>query len=305
MRSPYPWQVGLILVIGVIAVSTTAIFIRLSLQAAGQSGVGFSLFLAASRLIIAAIFLLPAWRNFSQIQADPKAYFYAIGAGLTLAFHVAIWIISLSFTSIAASTVLVTTNPIWVSLLCWVWFQEKPTKLTIFGMAIALSGGILITLGDTQGIASGSNPILGDILALVGAWMASLYLVLGREAQQQGLRVGSYITIVYTTAAAILFPLPLMAGSGYFNYPRKVYFFVLLIAIFSQLIGHTILNWSVRWISPTLVTLAILFEPVGASFLGFIIFKEVPPPWVLRGAMILLLGVAVSVVGSSKDLPKH
>ncbi|MEM8780179.1 MAG: DMT family transporter, partial [Cyanobacteria bacterium P01_G01_bin.49] len=218
MRPPKSWQVSLILIIGVLSVSTTAILIRLALEASQQFGVKFSLFLAASRLIIASFLLLPAWPNLVKIQVTSSAYYYAIGAGVTLALHFACWITSLSFTSIAASTTLVTTNPVWVAILSWLWLKEKPTKLTSLGIIIALGGSILIALGDSKGIAPGSNPILGNILALMGAWMVSLYLILGKEAQHQGLTVSSYIVIVYMTAALLLFPLPLIFGYGYTGY---------------------------------------------------------------------------------------
>ena len=297
MKKPLQWQVGLILVIGVLAVSTSAIFIRLSIEAAGVRGVGFSLFLAASRLTLAAIILLPAWRSLGQTQASPRAYYYAGSAGLCLAVHFATWITSLSFTSIAASTTLVTTNPVWVSVLSWLWFKEKPTRLTVTGIAVALAGGILIAVGDKGAIGQGSNALLGDLLALAGAWTVSLYLLLGREAQGCGLGIGGYIVIAYSTAAAILLPLPLVFGSSYVGYPNVVYWYILLMAVLSQLVGHTSFNWAVRWISPTLVTLAILFEPVGSSFFGFFFFREVPSPLVLLGGLILLAGVATAVVG--------
>lgn len=300
MRSPQSWQVNLILITGVLSVSTTAIWIRLALDAAGQWGIEFSLFLAASRLIIASCFLLPAWRNFTQTKVSFRTYGYALGAGISLAFHFAFWITSLSFTSIAASTTLVTTNPVWVAILSWLWFKEKPTTLTSLGIIIALGGSILIALGNIDGSGVGNNPMLGNILALLGAWMVSLYLILGKEAQQQGLTVSNYIVIVYTTAALLLFPLPFILGSGYTQYPQPVYLYVLLMAIFSQLIGHTSINWSVRWISPTLVTLAILFEPIGSSFLGFLVFKEVPSLALISGAIILLLGVTLAIIGSQK-----
>lgn len=299
MRSPQPWQVSIVLMLGVLSVSTTAIWIRLALEVSGQLGIEFSLFLAASRLIIASCFLLPAWRNLATIQVSSSAYYYAMGAGVVLAFHFACWITSLSFTSIAASTTLVTTNPVWVAILSWLWFKEKPTKVTSLGIIIALGGGILIALGDQQGIGAGNNPMLGNILALMGAWMVSLYLMLGKKSQQQGLTLRHYILIVYTTAALLLFPLPLIFGSGYINYPQSVYLYVFLMAIFSQLIGHTSLNWSVRWISPTLVTLAILFEPIGASFLGFLFFNEMPSPLLIGGAIILLFGVALAIIGAT------
>jgi drug/metabolite transporter (DMT)-like permease len=297
---PKEWQVGLILFIGILAVSTAAIFIRLSTETAGVRGVRFSLFLAASRLIIAAIALLPAWRRLITTLVSPKAYYYATGAGLCLAAHFATWITSLSFTSIAASTTIVTTNPIWVSLLSWLWFKEKPTKFTIVGITVALAGGILIAFGDKGLGGSNSNPLLGDLLALVGAWMASLYLLLGREAQRRGLSIGSYVAVAYSTAAILLLPLPWVFGTGYLGYPKLVYLYVFLMAIFSQLVGHTSFNWAVRWIDPTFITLTLLFEPISSSFLGFVLFKEVPPALVLLGGLAILIGVAIAVVGGKR-----
>lgn len=299
--SPSPWKIGLILTIGVLAVSTSAIFIRLSINAANVSGVEFSLFLAASRVIIASTVLLPTWRNLPQISVPRSAYYYAIAAGIALAGHFATWITSLSFTSIVASTTLVTTTPVWVSLISWLWFHEKLTKRTILGIIIALAGGMVITLGGDNASIKVSNSLLGNSLAILGAWTASFYLVWGQKAQKQGFRIGSYIAIVYTTAAIVLFPLPLFLGNGYLGYPNEVYIYVILMAVFSQLIGHTSFNWAVRWISPTLVTLAILFEPVGASFLGFLLLGEVPSLFVLGGAIILLIGVIMAVLGSKKN----
>jgi drug/metabolite transporter (DMT)-like permease len=297
LKQPLPWQVGLVLVAGVFAVSTAAIFIRLAIASAGLRGVGFSLFLSASRLAIASLLLLPAWRNLKPSQLSPGALRYAAAAGICLAVHFATWITSLSFTSIAASTTLVTTNPVWVALLCWLWFKEKLTRLTLLGIGVAFVGGVLIAVGDTGAVSAGNNPPLGNFLALVGAWMASLYFLLGREAQRRGLGIGSYVVVAYSTGALVLLPLPLIVGSNYVGYPVAVYAYILLMAVLSQVVGHTTLNWAVRWISPTLVTLAILFEPVGSSFLGYLIFNEVPGLLVLVGAGVLLSGVAIAIAG--------
>lgn len=300
-KARQPWQVGLVLVVGVLAISTAAIFIRLAIASAGVSSVGFSLFLAASRLAIASLLLLPAWRNLQPTQLAPGALRYAAAAGLCLSLHFATWITSLSFTSIAASTTLVTTNPVWVALLSWLWWKEKPTRLTMTGIAVALAGGILIALGDVGAITPGNNPTLGNVLALIGAWMASLYLLLGREAQRRGLGIGSYVVVAYSTGALVLLPLPLLFGSNYVGYPVAVYLYILLMAIASQVLGHTSLNWAVRWISPTFVTLGILFEPVSSSLLGFLIFNEVPGWLVLIGAIVLLMGVALAVLGAREE----
>lgn len=302
LQQPLKWQVGLILIVGVFAVSTAAILIRLAMNASASAGinrVGFSLFLAASRLAVASLVLLPAWRNIYQSPLNPTALRYAGLAGVCLALHFATWITSLSFTSIAASTTLVTTNPVWVALLSWLWFKEKLTQRTILGIVVAFMGGVLIGLGDQRGVSVGQNPLLGNFLALIGAWMVSLYLLLGREAQRHGLGIGTYVAVAYSAGALVLLPLPILFGSNYWGYPPAVYLYILLMAVAAQVIGHTTINWAMRWISPTLVTLAILFEPVSSSILGFAMFHELPGWLVFAGAVVLLGGVAIAISGRS------
>lgn len=298
---PQRWQVAIALGVGVLAVSTAAIWIRLAIEAAGIRGPGFSLFLAATRLTLASSILLPiqwrnGWRNGLRSPASApvsrSAITCAVAAGLFLALHFATWITSLSYTSIAASTTLVTTNPLWVALLSWVGYKEVPTRRTAIGMAIALVGGLLVGVGG--GDSGGSQPLLGNALALVGSWTVSIYLLLGREAQRRGLGVGGYGIVAYSTAAIVLLPLPFLFGVGYTGYPPVVYLYSLLMALLPQVVGHTVLNWAVHWVSPTLVTLAILFEPVASSLLGFWVFGEVPTLRVWVGAVVLLLGVAIA-----------
>ncbi|NJR64649.1 MAG: DMT family transporter [Leptolyngbyaceae cyanobacterium CRU_2_3] len=300
MSSPKPsnWQVVAVLGVGVVCVSTAAILIRLAFAAANAQGVGFSLVLAASRLAIAALCLAPAWGNLRKERFQLSALCYSAAAGVCLALHFACWITSLSYTSIAASATLVTTNPVWVALLSWLWFREKPGSTTVLGIAITLLGGMLVAIGSAEATFAGSNPLLGNFLALVGSWAVSLYFLLGREAQRRGLDVGSHVVLTYTTAAGVLLPLPALFGASYSGYHSSVYLWILLMALFPQLIGHTSFNWAVRWISPTLVTLTILAEPVGSSILGAIVFRENPGSTVLLGAAVILTGVATAALGA-------
>lgn len=290
---PTGWQTALVLSIGILAISTAAVLVRLATREAQLSTVGFSLVLAASRLIIASGMLLPTWRTIRRNPPTRSAWRYATAAGIALAAHFATWITSLSYTSIAASTTIVTTTSIWVALLSWQWFGEKPNRVMLVGIAIALVGGI--TIGWQTSEATGTNPLLGNGLALIGAWTASLYLLLGREAQRRDLDVRRYVTIAYSVAAIVLLPLPLIAGASYTGYSPLTYGWILLMAIVPQLIGHTSLNWAVRWVSPTLVSVLTLFEPVASSGLALVLFGEVPGMQVITGAIILLIGVAISI----------
>ena len=168
MKNPSSWQVSLVLGGGVLAVSTAAVLVRLCMEAAGQSDVGFLLFVGATRLAIAAAILLPVslvrGRETGQIQlkeGKSSAIVWAIAAGLCLGLHFATWTVSLALTSIAASTALVTTSPIWIALFAWVGFKEKPNRLTLLGIALALVGGLTIAWGGERSPSVAPHPLLG------------------------------------------------------------------------------------------------------------------------------------------------
>jgi drug/metabolite transporter (DMT)-like permease len=302
---PAAWKINLILVIGVITISTSAIIIRCAMASAATQAFSFSLTIAAARMTIAAAILLPRWRHLQasaagrlgaaeqQSPSQSTAIRTAIASGVALALHFVLWIGSLSYTSIAASTVLVTTTPIWTAILCWLVWQETITRRTWLGILIACAGGMMI---GYDGSGSGSNPLLGNGLALMGAWMATVYLLLGRSAQNQGLSIKDYILISYSVAAIVLIPLPLLTGGRYTDYSLITYGWFALSAIVPQLIGHTSFNWAVRYVGPIWVSLAILLEPIGASWLGYLIFREVPTGQMLQGGVLLLLGVAIATV---------
>jgi drug/metabolite transporter (DMT)-like permease len=292
---PSGLQVAGVLLLGILAISFGSILVRLALAASGDRSLAFSLVMSAGRMGFAALLLLPGFKNLIRARGGIP---FALAAGAALALHFAFWITSLSYTSVAASTALVTTNPVWVTLLGWLLFGERPSGLTLLGVGVALVGGLLIGLGDAQG--GGTNPLLGDLLALLGALAASFYFLLGREAQRRGLSLLEYVRVAYTTAFLILFPLPYLFGGGYGGYPGAVYLYILLMALLPQLVGHTSFNWATRHISPVLVTLAVLFEPVGASLLAFLLFGEVPGLQVILGALVLLLGVALAVLGGRR-----
>lgn len=299
IHKPSSWQIAVILLLGIVSISTAAVFIRLALEAVEESNLGFSLFLAASRLSLATIILFPFYlqKKSSTIVISKKAYILTIIAGFCLAINFASWISSLLFISVPASTTLVTTSPIWVALFAWLWLGEKPSFLTILGIVLALVGSGIITFSIPGDNELNYQQLIGNFLAILGAISVSIYLLAGKQAQNYGLSISNYIFLAYTTAALILLPLPYLFNSSYFNYPQIVYLYALLIAIFPQLIGHTSLNWASKYISPTLVSLVILLEPIGASILNFIIFKELPNNSIFVGGSLSLTGVIIALLG--------
>ncbi|MCS7059015.1 MAG: DMT family transporter [Meiothermus sp.] len=286
-----------VLSVGIAAISFGSIFVRLASQSAGESGLGFSLVMSALRMGIASLLLLPAWWGLRTLKAHRNPWPHALGAGLFLALHFATWITSLGLTSIAASTVLVTSTPVWMALFSWWWLGLPPSRLTLLAIGIALGGAAVVGLADA-GNSPAKDPLLGNLLALCGALAAAVYLILGREAQRRGMGIGVYIAVAYTTAALLLLPLPPLLGAGYLGYPPLTYLWIALMALFPQLLGHTSLNWAMRRIHPVLVSLVTLLEPVGASLLALLIFAEVPSVQVVWGGVLLLVGVGLAVWGN-------
>jgi drug/metabolite transporter (DMT)-like permease len=272
--------------IGLVAVSLSAIFIRL----ADAPGV----VVAAYRMLLASLLLLP-WtvRALKKTPLTRQNAGYAVLAGLILGVHFATWISSLSYTSVAAGTSLGTTTPVWVALISWIFLRLSPSFSIILGMLVAILGGALISFGGVNDGVS-SAPLLGNALALIGAVAAAAYLLLGRAAQNRGLSLSAYIGVAYGVAALSLLPLPLLFGLEYTGYTPSTYFWILLLALIPQLVGHTAYNYAVKHMDPTLVATVILLEPVGATLLAFLIFSEMPPPVTLLGSAVLLIGVAIT-----------
>jgi len=286
-----------VIAVGVAAVSAAAIFVRFGFAAAGSSSPGVALLLAALRLSMAALLLAPTWRGLLRARPEPGAWRLAALAGVFLGVHFGTWITSLAYTSVAASVTIVTSNPIWVALAGWLWLGERLSRRTVSGIGLATIGGVLIGLGDASGSSAGKAPLLGDGLALLGAWAVSGYFLLGREAQRRGLSIGQYVAVAYAVAALVLLPLPFLFGASYTGWPWGVYAAALGMALVSQLIGHTSFNWAIRYVSPVLVTLAILFEPLGSGLLAYLFFGEMPPSLVFAGAAVLIIGVGLAVLG--------
>ncbi len=287
---PSSRSVYLFLVIGLLAICLAAVFIRYA-QAPG-------LIVAAYRMLITSLILLPlALPALKKTPLRKQNIGYTLLAGVFLGIHFATWISSLSFTTMAASVTIVATQPIWVALFGWFFLGLAPSFMLLLGVLIAVAGGAMIGFGDFSG---GSAPLLGDLLALLGAISSAAYLLLGRSAQRQGLSLNAYVGVAYSTAALVLLPIPFIAGLSYTNYSLQTFFWIALLALIPQLIGHTSINNAMRYLNPTLVATAMLLEPIGTGFLALFLFQEIPSRTTLFGSLILLIGVAITIYSTSQ-----
>jgi drug/metabolite transporter (DMT)-like permease len=272
----------IVLAIGVIAASFAAIFIRLADAP--------PLVVAATRLGLASLILLPlAWGRVSQeVPLLPrKSLFLALFSGVVLALHCGLWITSLSHTSVTTSVVLVTADPVFVAVASYLFLGEKVSGQAVAGMAVCAAGVVLIGYANWQ---QGAGSLYGAGLALGAALAVAGYVMLGRKLRRN---VGllAYISLAYTTAALLLIVAVLASGHSFMGYSGRTYLMMVLLALIPQLLGHTSLNWSLRYIPAALATIAFLGEPVLSSLWAVVILHEVPIAMEILGGFVVIAGI--------------
>lgn len=217
------------------------------------------------------------------------------GAGVLLALHFWSWIASIQYTSIASSVVLVSTQPLFVALLSAFLLREHPTSREWTGIGVASLGAALIGWGDLH---LGGTALFGDALALSAAFLAAAYTIVGRALRSR-VDLWSYVLVVYGSAALVLFlavvTLPgvsLVAGYG-----RVDWLVFVALALGPMLLGHTGVNYALRYVRAYLANLAVLGEPVGAILIAWLLPAIAEPPTMttLVGGGVILGGIALAL----------
>lgn len=293
-RKSIPPQVFFVLLAGIAAVSFAAIFIRFAMAEGIPTPA-----IAAGRLTLAALVLTPfALRGHAGIlKALTRAdVLLAAASGLILAVHFATWIASLSYTTVLISVVFVGTGPLWVALLEVVFLRTRLAPLVIIGLMIAFIGGLVIGLGDPSGMAFTGDSLTGGLLALAGAVAIAVYLVIGRKLRAK-LPLIPYIWLVYGFAAIFLLLLVLVTGTPLLGYSPQGYFWIALLALVPQLIGHSSFNFALRFLSATYVSIATQMEPIGSAVAAYFLLNETPSAQQWYGSVAILIGVILASFG--------
>jgi drug/metabolite transporter (DMT)-like permease len=277
--------------IGVIAVSTSAILVKLASAPAPV--------IAFYRLFFSTVIMLPFFliKYMHQLKLISKRdWFYSLVAGVFLAFHFILWFESLNYTSVTSSTVLVTLQPLFAFLGTYLFFKEKIRLSAMASGLLGISGSVIIAWGDLQ--ISGMA-LYGDFLALVACAMVTAYLLVGQNIRKR-LSLITYTFIVYGISTITLFIYVILLDYPLSSYPSNDWIVFLLLAIVPTLLGHTMFNWSLQWVSTSTISIAILFEPVGAAILAYFILGEHILLTQVFGGIIIILGISLYLVNERK-----
>ena len=288
-----PW---LVLALALLAISTSGPLVRASFAdplAIAVYRIGFS-------LVVVAIALLATgtWRELRRIRL--AELLIALGAGAMLALHFWSWNASIHLTTVAASVVLVNMHPPFVALLSTFWLREKPRPMQWAGIAIAMIGAAIVAASDAGDLFAGSGSsraLLGDGLALIGAVTVALYFVAGRRLRG-GYSLWPYVAVVYGAAFVVLVAIASARSVPLTGYPPRELFIFAALAAGPMLIGHTGMNYALRYLPAYIVNLTVLGEPVGATIIAFLVpsIREVPAAATIIGGLVTLAGIGIAAL---------
>lgn len=281
----------LLVIIGVVMVSYSGPLVKAALLA-GANPVS----VAMLRMLLSAALLLPVLcvkrggkpAPIVSLRTMTRGQWgWSLLASVCLALHYFTWMTSLDTTSTFASVALVCTQPLFVAALSGIVLHEPMPGRARPGAAIALVGAVLIGLNSLTGLA---DDLMGDILALAGAACMAGHWLCSRYARRT-VEALSYTFLVYAQTAVILALLSVFVGG--WQMTPGAFWYVLGLAVGSTMCGHLLFTIALGRVPATVVSFALLGEPVGAMVWSLLMFGEKPTVLLLIGGGVVLLGLVL------------
>ena len=284
-RGPSPWAA---LVVAVLAVSWAGPLVRLA-EAPALSVAAWRLVFS---MLLIGVVLASRGSVLKGVRLTPREWILAVASGLLLAGHFWSWIASLRFTTVASSVVLVSLQPFIVAALSALLLHERPTRAQWTGIGVAMAGAMVVGWGD---FAMGPRALLGDALAFLAAWLVAGYYLAGRVLRRK-LDLWGYVAVVYGVAAvALVAAVAVTPSAPMTGFPPGDWLVFLGLAAGPMMLGHTGVNYAIRYVPAYLANLVLLGEPVGATLIAWLLpaIGEVPPVQTLWGGVLILVGIAI------------
>lgn len=274
----------IMIIIGVIGISVSAIFVRYSTAPSAVT--------AAFRILWTVLLMTPVVFGKKEtreelLHIEKKACIQSALSGLFLAAHFILWFESLQHTSVASSTTIVCTEVIWVSLGFCLFLKGKLSKKAVLTIGVTFAGSVLIAYADS---GTGGGHLYGDILAWIAAMASAIYTLFGRIVRKS-VSTTVYTYIVYVACSVALLVVCVLQGHHLFAFGNSGIIVGFLLAVFSTILGHSVFSWCLKYFSPSFVSASKLCEPVVAAIFAGFLFGEMPVLLQFLGGVIILGGV--------------
>lgn len=293
MNKPY-----FLLFISVISVSFAAILI-ISIEAHPLT---ISFYRMLFTTLIIFILLITNKKSLNELKKiERKKILLMIFIGIILAIHFSLWITSLKLTSVASSVILVASHPIIVGPISHYFLKEKLSKFNILGIILGFIGVILLVYGNYGLTSISIDSMEGNILALLGGIAAGFYILGGRKIRKTTSLI-NYTFIVYSFSTITLFFICLFLNVSIHNVSIRDFQLIFLMAIISGIFGHTLYNWVLKYIRTSVVSVALLGEPLGSTLFAYALpwINQIPSNYTLIGGSIIIIGIYLTAKKSLK-----
>lgn len=277
----------MLLAIGVLCGSTAVIMIKASDEN--------PYLLAAYRLLIATIFILPLYLREKRIYDQPygiKQVTYSLLPGLLLGLHFITWNMGVALTPVANASLIVNTTPAVMPFFLWIFFSERVNRIEVFGTFLALTGLMILGLGRFD---LSSPDLRGYLLCFISMLFLAAYLALGRKNSGR-LPLWLYMWPLYLTAGLFSLICALFFVNPIKTYSLTNILLFLGLAIIPTFGGHTLLNYSMKNFRGQVVSVANLGQIIFSALLGYLIFAEIPSLQFYLTAIFILSGVIIILI---------
>lgn len=276
----------LILMWGVFCGSLSSAFVKM---ATAPSSV-----IATYRLGFVVLLMTPYvfWNRETRkelFSLNKKDFAFCAMSGIFFAFHLFVWFESLKYTTVTSSTVLCNTEVIFAAAGYILFFKKRLKKSEFAAIGLALVGTVIVAGADQTG---GGGALWGDFLATLAAVLMASYTLIGTR-QRDHMTTTVYTYILYSASFIVLVFVDILTGTPVFGYEKIDWLMAFCMAIFCNLMGHSIFSWSLKYLKPTYVSTVKLAGPVFASVTAFFLFDEVPGILQIIGALVVISGVGL------------
>ncbi|MBW5446281.1 EamA family transporter [Cohnella sp. CFH 77786] len=269
------------LLVGMIAISFAPILVRYSEAPASVQGM--------YRMLFTLLLMLPfGTKQFPGILRISGKDWMLLGfAGIFLGLHFLLWMESIDYTSIASSTIILSLEPVLVMIGAFAFFRDKPAKAAVLGLVVAIAGVVFVGSGD---LGISRSAFVGDALSFFSTLAIAGNMLLAKRILT---RVSSYLYSLIVFAVTFLFfaVYNLSAGVRVAGYPGKEWLIFLLLAIVPTVFGHMVFNWLLTYVSATTISMSVFAEPVGASLLAMVLFREMVTGFQIAGGILVIIGL--------------
>jgi drug/metabolite transporter (DMT)-like permease len=275
-----------LLITGVFACAVSVIFIKESTE--------HSLLLASYRLLVAGFVLTPWFiRDFRKLELKNLIHVLrpAFFPGLTLGLHLILWIIGARMTLAAHATLIVNMVPVVMPLFLFVFSRETINRWEIMGTAFALSGVILLGWTDFRFSKDTFN---GDMICFFSMILFTLYLAFGRKNRNLE-SIWLYLVPLYIIAGFFCLCISLFFVNPLKSYTLENILYILGLGLVSTVMGHSILNYSMKHFRGQVVSIINLSQFIFAGLMGFLLLQEIPNLFFYLAGLLVAGGAFVVV----------